>query len=153
MGAYRKFHFRKKFFVSVLIHAVDISTCIHSDHEVVVVELSRVACYGESEVFSLIEGTPVGIYMIHYPNHIYLRWVGLPVSKFIHMGVIIILRGLSELNLVGGSSFLALAHFVKMSNFVTLLALGILCRTLCPGWCSSFPHLMHLPTIPGGFLD
>ena len=37
MGAYRKLHFWKKFIESFLIHAVDISTSIHPDHNVVVV--------------------------------------------------------------------------------------------------------------------
>ena len=37
MGAYRKFHFRKKFIECLLIHAVDISSCIHSNHYMVLV--------------------------------------------------------------------------------------------------------------------
>ena len=51
MGAYRKLHFWKKFIESFLIHAVDISTSIHHYNDVVVVGLSRVACYGKFEVF------------------------------------------------------------------------------------------------------
>ena len=107
MGTYRKFHFWKKLIESVLIHAVDISTCIHS-HNDVVVGPSRVACYGEFEVFSLIEGSPVIINMVNHFKHIYPWWIGLPVSKFINVGVIIILGGLSKLNSLGGS-FLSLA--------------------------------------------
>ena len=37
MGAYRKLHFRKKFIECLLINAVDISSCIHSNHYMVLV--------------------------------------------------------------------------------------------------------------------
>ena len=37
MGAYRKLYFWKKFIEFFLIHAVDISTCIHSNHNMMVV--------------------------------------------------------------------------------------------------------------------
>ena len=37
MGAYRNLYFRKKFIECLLIHAVDISSCIHSNHYVVFV--------------------------------------------------------------------------------------------------------------------
>ena len=53
MGAYRKLHFWKKFIECFLIHAVDISTYIHSNHNMVFVGLSRVACYWKFEVFPL----------------------------------------------------------------------------------------------------
>ena len=65
---------------------VDISTCIHSYNDVVVVGPSTVVCYGKFEVFSFIELTPVGFNMINY--HIYPWWIWLPVSKFINVGVI-----------------------------------------------------------------
>ena len=55
MGAYRKLHFWKKFIESVFIHAVDISTSIHPNSDVVVVGPLRVACYGKFEVFPFIE--------------------------------------------------------------------------------------------------
>ena len=33
------------------------------------------------------------------------------------------------------------------------LNFAFLAAHFCPGWCSGFPHLMHFPSIPGGFLD
>ena len=125
-GAYRKLYFRKKFIESVLIHAVDISTNIHSNHNVVVVEPSGVAHYGKFEVFSLIEFSSVGLNMINHFKHIYpWRWIWLSDSIFINVGVIVILGALNKVGLLGDSS-LALAHFVEMSNFMASLALGIL---------------------------
>ena len=131
MGTYRKLHFCKEFSEYVLIHAVDISTCIHSDNDVVVVGHSRVACYGKFEVFSFIELSPVGVNMVNHFKQIYPWWIWLPVSNFINEGVIIILGDLNKSGSLGGS-FLALAHFVEMSNFVTFFALGILSRTPLP---------------------
>ena len=132
MGAYRKLYFWKKFIESVLIHVVDISTSIHSNHNVVVVGPSGVACYGKFEVFSLIESSSVCLNMIYYFMHIYpWRWIWLSDSIFINVGVIIILWGLNKVGSLGGS-LLALAHFVEMSNFMTFFALGILGRTPLP---------------------
>ena len=148
MGAYRKLYFWKKFIESVLIHAVDISTSIHSNYNVLVVGFSGVDCYGKFEVFSLIEFSSVCLNMINHFNHIYpWRWIWLSDSIFINVGVTIILRGLNKVGFLGGC-LLALAHFVEMSNFMTVFA-----GHLCPGWCSCFPHLMHLSSIPWGFLD
>ena len=126
MGAYRKLYFWKKFIECLLIHAVDISTSIHSNHNVMFVGPSGVAHYGEVEVFSLIEFSSVGLIMINYFKHIYpCRWIWLSDSIFINVGVIIILGALNKVGLLGGS-FLTLAYFVEMSKFMTSLALGIL---------------------------
>ena len=125
MGEYRKLHFWKKFSESFLIHAVDISTSIHLYNDVVVVGLSRVAHYGKVEVFPFIDLFPVGLNMTNHLRHIYPWWIRLSVSKFINVGVIIILGNCGEVSPPGGS-FLALANFVKVSYFVTFLALGIL---------------------------
>ena len=38
MGAYRKLHFRKKFIECLFIHAVYISSCVHSNHYMVLVQ-------------------------------------------------------------------------------------------------------------------
>ena len=115
-----------------LIHVVDISTSIHSDHNAVVVGASWVAHYGKFEVFSLIEFSSVGLSMINHFKHIYpWRWIGLSDSIFIDVGVIIVLGALNKVGLLGGS-FLALAHFVEMSNFMAVFALGILGRTPLP---------------------
>ena len=100
---------------------VDISTCTHSYHEVVAVGPTRVAGYGKFQVFSLIEGSPVGIDMINHFNHIDPWGIVLSGSKSIQVSVILILRGLGKLNLLGGS-FLALAHFVEMWNSINFFA-------------------------------
>ena len=132
MEAYRKLYFWKKFIENVLIHAVDISTSIHSNHNVVVLGPSGVAHYGKFEVFSLIESSSVGLNMINHFKHIYpWRWIWLSDSIFINVGVIIILGGLNKVGSLGGS-LLALAYFVEMSNFITFFALGILGRTPLP---------------------
>ena len=136
-GAYRKFHFWKKYFVCCLIHAVDISSCIYPYHKVVAGP-TRVAHYGEFEVLPFIEFSFVGFNMIYDFNHIYPGWIGLSVSNLIYVGVIIFLGGCGKLNPLGGS-LLALAHSVKMSYFVAILALGILCRTLLPQLVFMFP--------------
>ena len=68
-------YFRKNFIECFLIHAVDISTSVHSDHEVVVVGALRVACYGKPEVLPFIKLSPVGFNMVNYLQHIYLWWI------------------------------------------------------------------------------
>ena len=109
--------------------------------------------YGKLEVLFLIEFSSIGLSMIEHFKHIYpWRWIGLSDSIFINVDVIIIFGALNKVGSLGGS-FLALAHFVEMSNFMTVFALGILGKYLSPGWCSCFLHLMHLPSTPGGFLD
>ena len=123
MGAYRKLYFWKKFIESVLIHVTDISISIHSNNNVMVIGPSGVACYGKYEVFSLIEFSSVDLRMINYFKHIYPgRWIWLSYSIFIDVGVIIILGALNKVGSLCGS-FLALAHFVEMSNFMTGFAL------------------------------
>ena len=132
MGAYRKLYFWKKFIESVLIHAVDISTSIHSDHNVVIVGPSGVAHDGKFEMFPLIEFSSVGLDMIDHFKHIYpWRWIGLSDFIFINVGVVIILGGLNKVGSLG-CSLLALAHILEMSNFMTVFALGILGRTHLP---------------------
>ena len=85
--------------------------------------------YGKLEMLSLIEFSSVGLNMINHFKHIYpWRWIGLSNSIFINVGVVIILGALNKVDLLGGS-FLALAHFVEMSNFVAFFAFGILSRT------------------------
>ena len=129
MGAYRKLYFWKKFIESFLINAVDISTSIHPDHNVVVVGPLGMAHYGKLEVFSLIEFSSVDLNMINHFKHIYpWRWIRLSDSIFINMGVIIILGALNKVGSLG-SPFLALSHFVEMSNFMADFTLSILGRT------------------------
>ena len=153
MGAYRKLHFWKKLIESVLIHAVDISTSIHCDHNVVLVGPLRVACYGKFEMFLFIELSPVGFNMVNHLKHIYpWWWIWLSDSIFINVDVIIILGGLHEVSPQGGS-FFVLTHLVEMSNFVTLLAFGILGWTPFPWLVFMFSRLMHLSSIPRGFLE
>ena len=77
-------------------------------------------------VFSCIELSPVGINMVNHFKHIYPWWIWLSFSNFINVGVIIILGGLHKVSPLGGS-LLGLTHFVEVSYFVTVLALGILC--------------------------
>ena len=80
-------------------------------------------------VFSLIEFSSVGLNMINHFKHIYpWRWIGLSDTIFINVGVIIVLGALNKFGSLGGS-FLALAHFVEMSNFMAVLAVSILSRT------------------------
>ena len=147
MGAYRKLYFWKKFIESFLIHAVDISTSIHSNHNVVVVGPSGVAHFGKFEVFSLIELSYVGLSMINHFKHIYpWKWIWLSDSVFISVGVIIILGGLNKVG-----SLLALAHFVEMSNFMTVFALGILGRTPLPQLVFMFSTSHALVLHPWGF--
>ena len=91
-----------------------------------VVGPSLVAHYGEFKVFSLIQFSSVGLNMINHFKHVYpWRWIWLSDSIFINAVVIIILGALNKVGSLGGS-FLALAYFVEMSNFMTGLALGIL---------------------------
>ena len=71
-------------------------------------------------------------------------------SKFINVGIIIFLGGLSRCHSLGGS-FFAQAHFVEMSYFVTLLTLGILCRTLLPWLVFTFSTPHALAFQPWGF--
>ena len=151
MGAYRKFHFWKKCFESVLIHAVDISSCIHSDHEVVVVGPLGVACYGKLEVLSLIEFSSVGLNMVNHLKHNYpWKWIWLSDSIFINVGVIIILGALNKVGSLGGS-FLLMHTLWKCPILWHTLHLAFFAGHFCPCWFSCFPHLMHLPFIPAVF--
>ena len=151
MGAYRKLYFWKKFIECFFIHAVDISTSIHSNQNVMVIEPSGAACYGKFEVFSLIEFSSVGLNMINHFKHIYpWRWIWLSDSIFIKVGVITILGALNKVGSLGGS-FLALAYFVEMSNFMTSLALGILSWTLLSWLVFLFSTSHALILHPWGF--
>ena len=142
----------KNIIESFLIHAVDISTCIHPDHQVMVVGPLGMVRYGKFEVLSLIEFSSVGLNMINHLKHIYpWRWIGLSDSIFINVGVIITLRALNRVSSLG-DCFLALALW-KCLILWQSLHLAFLAGNLCPSWCSCFPHLMHLSSIPGGFLD
>ena len=126
MGAYRKLYFKKKLIECPFIHAVDISTCIHTNHYMVYLGSSRVAGYWKFEVFSLIELSPVGFNMVNYLKRTYpWWWIWLSDSIFIDVGVIIILGALDKVGCLFGS-FLALAYLVEMSNFMAVFALGIL---------------------------
>ena len=89
--------------------------------------------------------------MINHFKHIYpWRWIWLSDSVFINVGVIIILGTLNKVGSLGGS-FLALALFVEMSNFVTVFALGILCRTPLPWLVFMFSTSHALVLHPWGF--
>ena len=151
MEAYRKLHFWKKFIESVLIHAVDISTSIHPDHDVVVVGPLRVAHYGKFEVFTFIELSPVGFNMVNHYKHIYpCWWIWLSDSIFINVGVIIILGDCCKVSPLGGS-FPALANLVEVSYFVTFLALGILGWTPLSWLVVQFSTSHALPLHSWGF--
>ena len=61
-----------------------------------------------------------------------------------------------------GGVWTRLALLVLFLDWHTLWKCPILWQSLdfaflaghfCPSWCSGFPHLMHFPSIPGGFLD
>ena len=109
--------------------------------QLVVVGLLGVAHYGKLEVFSLIELSSVGLNMVNHFKHVYpWRWIWLYDSIFINVGVIIILGALNKVGLLGGS-LLALAHFVEMSNFMAVFALGILGRTPLPWLMFMFFHI------------
>ena len=151
MGAYRKLYFWKR------VHWKCSHSCswhqhhVHSNHNVVVVGPSWVACYGKFEVFPLIEFSSVGLSMINHFKHIYpWRLSGLSDSIFINVGVIIILGGLNKVGSLGGS-LLPLAHFVEMSNFMTVFALGIFGRTPLPPLVFLFSTSHALVLHPWGF--
>ena len=151
MGAYRKLYFWKNFIESFLIHAVNFSTSIHPDHEVVFVGPLGVAHYGKFEVLSLIEFSSVGLNMVNHFKYIYLwRWIWLSDSIFINAGIIIILGALNKVGSLDGS-FLALAHFVEMSNFTAVFALGILGRPSLPWLVVLFSTSHALSLHPWGF--
>ena len=120
-------HFWKNVIECLLIHAVDISLCIYSNHYMVFVGSLGVLGDWELEVLSL--WSLGGSNMINYLKHIYPWWIWLSHSIFINVGVIIIL-GLC-LDKIGSLSgpFLGLAYFVEVSYFVTVFALCILSWT------------------------
>ena len=90
--------------------------------------------------------------LVNHFKHIYRwRWIWLSDSIFINVGVIIIILGaLNKVSLLGGS-FLALAHFVEMSNFVTFFAFGILGRTPVSLLVFMFSTSHALAVHPWGF--
>ena len=71
-------------------------------------------------------------------------------SIFIDVGVIIVLGTLNKVGLLGGS-FPALAHFVKMSNFMAVFSFGILGRTPLPWLVVLFSTSHALALHPWGF--
>ena len=127
MGAYRKLHFRKKFIECLLIHAVDISSCVHSNHYMVFAGSLGVFGDWELEVLSL---WPLGgSNMISYLKHIYPRWIWLSHSIFIDVGVIFILGWcLDKIGSLSGP-FLGLAYLMEVFYFVTVFTLCILSWT------------------------
>ena len=121
MGAYRKLYFRKKFIECLLIHAVDISSCVHSDHYLGFVGSLGVLGDWESRVLS--QCSTGGFNML---KHIYPWWIRLSDSILMDVSVIIILGWcLNKIGMLPGP-FLGLAYFVEVSNFVEVLALCIL---------------------------
>ena len=151
MGAYRKLHIRKKFIECLLIHAVDISSCIHSNHYMVLV--GSLGVFGDWELEVLSLWSLGGSNMINYLKYIYPWWIWLSHSIFVNVGVIIILGWcLDKIGSLFGP-FLGLAYFVEVSYFVTVFALCI------PGWTFLswlvlwFSTSHAFPSIPGGFLD
>ena len=123
MGAYRKLYFRKKFIECLFIHVVYISSCVHSDHYMVLAGSLGVCGDWKFEVLSL--WSPGGLNMVNCLKHIYPWWIWLSPSNFIDVGVIIILGWcLDKIGILG--PFLGLAYLVEVSFFVTFLALCIL---------------------------
>ena len=121
MGAYRKLHF-KMFIECLFIHAVYISSCVHSDHYMVLVGSLGVCGDWELKVLSL--WSPGGFNMINCLKHIYLWWIWLSHSNFLDVGVIIILGWcLDKIGSLG--PFPGLAYLMEASYFVTVLALCI----------------------------
>ena len=106
---------------------------------------------GNLRCYSLIKFSSVGLNMINQFKHIDpWRWIGLSNSIFINVVVIITLGALNMVGSLGGS-FLALAHFVEMSNFMTVFALGILGRTPLPWLVFIFSTSHALALHPMGF--
>ena len=149
MGAYRKLYFRKKFIECLFIHAVDISTCIHSNHYMEFVGSLGVAGYGKSEVLPP-HSSSVGLNMVNKFKHIYPWWIWLSDSIFVDVGVIIILGGLNKISSLF-SSFLGLAYLVEMSNFMAGLTLGIPSWTLLSRLVIWFSTSHSLSLHPWGF--
>ena len=105
--------------------------------------------------------------MINNLKHIYHRWVGLvewigirqPIfievsvlfSLRIEVSVLFSLRW--YLDKIGSLvSFLRLTYLIEMSNFVAILALGILGCTFL-AWLVFWLSTSHTLSFPGGFLD
>ena len=149
MGACRKLHFRKKFIECLLIHAVYISSCIHSNHYMVLVGSLGVFGNWELEVLSL--WSLGGFIMVNYLKHIYPWWIWLSDSIFVNVGVIIIIMGwcLDKIGSLG--PFLGLSYLVEMSYFVTVLALCILSWTFLSQLVLWFSTSHALSFHPWGF--
>ena len=111
-----------------------------------VVGVLRVADYGKFQVLTLLVLSPVGLNMINSSKHIYPWWIRLSVSIFINVGVVIAVLLLYQ---VGPQFSLGL---LLADTLWQALHLAFLAGHFCPGWCSGLPHLMHFPSIPGGFL-
>ena len=145
MGAYGKLHFRKRFTECLLIHVVDISSCIHSNHYVVLV--GSLGVFGKWELEVLFLWSLGGFNMVNYLKHIYPWWIWLSHSIFINVSVIIIFGWcLEKMGSLG--PFLGLTYFVEVSYFVTDFALCILSWTFLSQlvlWFSTFHALsFHL---------
>ena len=123
VGACREFHFREKFLESLFIHAVYISSCVYSDHEMVLLGSPGVYVNWEFKVLYLwFLG---GSNMVNYLKHIYHWWIELSDSILIDVGVIFILGWCLD-KISSLASFLGLAYLVEVSYFVAFLALCIL---------------------------
>ena len=138
MGAYRKLHFGKKFIECLLIHAVDIGSCIHSNHYVVLVGPLGLFDKWEPEVRSL--WSLGGFNMINYLKNIYPWWIWLSHSISFDVGVIIILGWCLDKSGSLSGPFLGLAYFVEVSYFMTVFALCIL------SWTFLFKLVLWLST-------
>ena len=135
--------------LNVFIHAVYISSCVNSDHYMVLV--GSLGMFGDWEFKVLSLWSPGGFNIVNCLKHIYPWWIWLSHSNFIDGGVTIILGWcLEKIGSLG--PFLGLAYLVEVSYFVTVLALCILSWTFLSWLVLCFPHLMHFPSIPGGFL-
>ena len=141
-----------KFCISwcLFIHAVYISSCVHSDHYMVLVGSLWVFGNWEFEVLSL--WSPGGFNMVSCLKHIYPWWIWLltPIS----------LMWVSSSS--WGGVWTRLALLVLFLDWYTLWKCPILWQSLhfaflaghfCPSWCSGFSDLIHFPSIPGCFLD
>ena len=148
MGAYRKLYFGEKFIECLFIHAVYISSCVHSDHQMVLVGSLGVCGDWEFKVLSL--WSPVGSNMINYLKHIYPGRIQLSDFIFIHVGVIFTLGWC--LDKIGSlASFPGLAYLAEVSNFVTFLALCIFSSTFL-SWLVLWLSTSHaLSFHPWGF--
>ena len=148
MGAYRKFHFRKKFIECLFIHAVYINSCIHSNHYMMFVGSLGVFGDWEFEVLSL--WSPGGFNMVNYLKHIYPWWIRLSHSHFHRCGCH------HHHGVVSGQDWLSWPFSwtgipCRSVLFVTFLALCILSWTLLSQLVLWFSASHALSFHPWGF--